>query len=108
MLHRAPIGNRQLAIGNASACVLNCLAALFEHFAVPDEASARVSCQFEILRQFQARRRTRFLTKSTEHAARRVEDKLVEHFLASWLAGNDDLDVHRKHVDAVFRAGDRA
>jgi len=108
MLYATPIGNRQLAIGNVLARVLNRFPTLLEHLAIPDEARARVGGQFEVLCQLQTRRRTRFLAQSAEHAPRSVEDKFVEHFLAARLSGDDDLDVHRNHVDAIFGTRDRA
>src|SRR5205814_10715819 len=53
------------------------LAPLLKHLAVPDEAGARVRGEFELLRQFEARRRARLLAERAEHAARGVEDELV-------------------------------
>src|SRR6185436_8732305 len=97
------VANKSWAFYGELACVLNRLSSLLEHLAVPNEAGARVSGEFEVLRQFQTRSRTRFLTKRTEHASRSVEDKLVQHFLAARLAGHHDLDVHRNHVDTIFR-----
>ena len=53
MPSKRSIGNRQSPIGNDLARVLNRFAALLEHFAIPDEACARIGRQFEVLRQFQ-------------------------------------------------------
>jgi hypothetical protein len=103
-----PIGNRQLAIGNDLACVLHRLSPLLEHFAVPHKARARIGGELEVLRQLQTRSGTGFLAERAEHAARSIEDKLVEHFLLTRLARHDDLDVHRDYVDTVFRTGNRA
>src|SRR6266404_4939104 len=101
--------NRQLAIGNRqSPCVLDRLASLLEHLAVPNEAGARIGCQLKVLSQFQARSRAGLLAERTEHAARSVKDKFVEHFFLARLAGDDDLDVHRQYVYAIFRTSNRA
>src|SRR5207248_11112393 len=43
-----------------------------------------------------------------EHTARSIEDKFVEHFLAARFARDSDFNIHRKHVNAIFRAGQRA
>src|SRR5438552_13368526 len=91
-----------------SRFVFHCLAALLEHLAVPHESGARVRCQLEILRQLQAISRTCFLTQRAEHAARRIEDKFVKNLLAPRLAGDDDFDIHRNYVDAVFGTCERA
>src|SRR2546425_4460292 len=91
-----------------SRFVLNCLAPLFEHLAIPDETRARVRRQLEVLRQLQAIRRTCFLTQGAEHAPRRIEDEFVEHLLAPRLAGDYDFDIHRNYVDAVFWTCERA
>src|SRR6267143_3807467 len=82
--------------------VFHSLASLLKHLAVPDEARARISCQLKVLGQLQAVSRASFLAQRAEHATRSVEDKLVENFLAARLAGDDDFDVHRNHVDAIF------
>src|SRR5439155_5521908 len=88
--------------------VLHRLAPLFEHLAIPDESGARVRCQLEVLRQLKAIRRTSFLTQSAKHAARSIEDELVENFFAARLTCNDNFDVHRDHVDAIFGTSKRA
>src|SRR6266699_3301773 len=88
--------------------VLNRFPALLEHLAVPDESRARISRQLKVLRQLQAVSRASFLAERAEHATRSVKDKLVENFLAARLAGDDDFDVHRNHVDAIFGTGQRA
>src|SRR5437764_7505395 len=57
------------------------LAPLLKHLAVPDEACARVCRKLELLREFEAGRRASLLAERAEHAARGVEDELVEDFL---------------------------
>src|SRR5215218_2491627 len=84
------------------------LAPLLKHLAVPDEAGARVGGELELLRQLQAGRGARLLAERAEHAARGVEDELVEHLLLARLAADRHLDVHRDDVDAVLGAGQRA
>src|SRR5687767_5609242 len=84
------------------------LAPLLKHLAVPDEAGARVGRQLELLRQLQAGRGARLLAERAEHAARGVEDELVEHLLLARLAADRHLDVHRDDVDAVLGARERA
>src|SRR5205085_1633590 len=88
--------------------VLDRLAPLFQHLAIPDEAGARVGGEFKVLRQLKTCRRASLLTERAEHAARGVEDKLVEYLLLAPLAGDHDLYVHRDHVNAIFRTGERA
>src|SRR5258705_5722522 len=90
-----------------STCVLYRLASLFEHLAIPNKACARIGGQFEVLRQLQTRCRAGFLAECAKHATRGVEDKLVQHFLFAWLAGDDDLHIHRQDVDAILRTSDR-
>src|SRR5204863_7340627 len=91
--------HRALLITHYLRFVFNRFPALFEHFPVPDKSGARIGRQFEILRQFQTISRTCFLAERTEHASRSVENEFVEDFLAARLAGDDDLDVQRNHVD---------
>src|ERR1044072_1467130 len=62
------------------------LAPLLKHLAVPDEAGARVGGELELLRQLKAGRGASLLTERAEHAARGVEDELVEHLLLARLA----------------------
>src|SRR6266540_3529785 len=91
-----------------SRLVLNRLSSLFEHLAIPNETRARVRRQLEVLRQLQAISWTCFLTQRAEHAARRIENEFVEHLFAPRLAGDDDFDIHRNHVDAIFGTCERA
>src|SRR5687768_13807331 len=88
--------------------VLHGLSSLFEHLAIPDETSARIGSEFKILCQLKTVCRTGFLTQGAEHATRSVEDKFVEHLFATRFARDGDLDVHRQHVDTVFRTRERA
>src|SRR3954464_9901220 len=83
------------------------LASLLEHFAVPDKSRARVRRQLKVLRQLKTVSRTCFLTESAEHAARSIEDKLVQNFFAARFAGNHSFDVHRNYVDTIFRTSKR-
>ena len=105
---KKPIGNRQSAIGNSLAFVLDRLPALFKHFAVPDKAGARIGRQLKVLGQLEAVRRAGLLTEGAEHATRRIENEFIEDLLAARLAGHDDFDVHGNDVDAIFRTGQRA
>src|SRR5215218_5572642 len=84
------------------------LAPLLQHLAVPDEARARVGRELELLRELKAGGGARLLAERAEHAARGVEDELVEHLLLARLARDRDLDVHRDNVYAVLRARERA
>src|SRR6266404_1120642 len=102
--------NRKSAIGNRQclAFVLHRLASLLEHFAVPDKAGARIGGQLKVLRQLEAVRRAGLLTEGAEHTTRRIENELVENFLAARLARHDDFDVHGYDIYAIFRTGQRA
>src|SRR6185295_20211911 len=75
----------------SSPRVLDSFPALFKHLAIPNKACTRIGGQFEVLRQLQARGRAGFLAERAKHAARCVEDKLVQHFLFTRFAGDDDL-----------------
>ena len=88
--------------------VLHRLASLLEHLAVPDKAGARIGGQLKVLGQLETISWAGLLTESAEHAARRIEDELVENFFAPRLAGHDDLDIHGNDVDAIFGTGQRA
>src|SRR5437764_6830971 len=48
--------------------VLDRLASLLQHLAIPDEAGARVGGEFKVLRQFETRGRARLLAERAEHA----------------------------------------
>src|SRR6267142_2149833 len=87
--------------------VLHRLASLLKHLAIPNKSRARIGRQLKVLCQLETRGRTSFLTESTEHATRRVENEFVQYFLTSRFAGYHDLDVHRQHVYAIFGAGQR-
>src|SRR5215472_5341056 len=88
--------------------ILDRLASLLQHLAIPDKAGAGIGRQLKVLRQLETGSRAGLLAKRAEHATRCVEDELIKHLLAARLAGHDDLDVHRNHVDAVLRTSQRA
>src|SRR4051794_31688835 len=100
--------NSSLITHHSSLCIFDGFPPLFEHLAVPDKACARVSCQLKFLCQFQARGRASLLAERAEHTARGIEDEFIEHLLAARLARNRNLYVHRDHVYAIFRTGERA
>src|SRR6267143_1853995 len=92
----------------SSLGVLNRFSALLKHLAVPDKAGARIGGQLKVLGQLETISWAGLLTKSAEHAARCIEDELVENFFAARFAGHHDFDVHGNNVDAIFRTGQRA
>jgi hypothetical protein len=91
-----------LEIDNKLAFVLHSLAALLEHLAVPDKAGTRIGGQFKVLRQLKTISWAGFLTESTEHTTRRVEDELIENFFVSLFVGNVSLYVLMDVVVCFF------
>src|SRR6266446_965623 len=100
--------NRSKREPNRLRLVLNRFSSLLQHLAVPDKAGARIGGQLKVLSQFETISWAGLLTESAEHAARRIEDELVENFLAARLPGHDDFHVHGYDVDAIFGTGQRA
>src|SRR5258706_14649948 len=95
--------NRSKRKPNRLSFVLNCLPALLQHLAVPDKAGARIGGQLKVLSQFETISWAGLLTESAEHAARRIEDELVENFLAARLPGHADFHVHGYIVEPFCR-----